>query len=247
MFAFLILSAVNDEHANPLPHLRIRPRRLPLHIRAGENSAVGEIAVKKMIATIVAISSSLFALNSYAQTEYNYFDFKFEALEIDFETYQLNADGYSIAFTKDYADRFLLQAGFKRYLFDEHDLYRMRQDTYNLGVGLHLPLTEQYDVYGKILYAAVQSDLPSGKEDDQGLEAILGLRMMPLASFGIEASLKYVGYEDPISLTGPELSITGEARWYLSDLVSLGVGANYGEYETSWYGNFRISFDDGNE
>ncbi len=201
--------------------------------------------MKKMLTTIMGVSSLIFALNSYAQTEYDYLDINFDALEVDFESFQLKADGYSIAFTKDYGDRFLLLAGFKRYLFDEHDLYRMRQDTYNIGIGLHMPLTEQYDVYGQILYGAAQSDLPSGNEHDQGLEAVLGLRTLPFTNFEIEASLRYIGYEDPISLTGPELSVTGQARWYLSDLVSFGVGASYGEFETSWFGNFRLSFDVG--
>ena len=198
--------------------------------------------MKKMLATIIGVSSLLFTLNSYAQFEYNYLDFNFDALEVDFENYQLKADGYSIAFSKDYRDKFLLLAGFKRYQFDDHDLYRMRQDIYNIGVGLHMPLTEQYDVYGQFLYSAAQSDLPSGNEHDQGLEAVLGLRTLPFTNFEVEASLSYIGYEDPISLTGPELSVTGQARWYLSDLVSFGIGANYGEYETSWFGNFRISF-----
>ncbi len=201
--------------------------------------------MKKMLTTIIGVSSLLFTLNSYAQTEYNYLDFNLGALEIDFDGHQLKADGYSIAFTKNYGDKFLLLAGFKRYLFDEHDMYRKRQDTYNIGVGLHMPLTEQYDVYGQILYSAAQSDLPSGHEHDQGLEAALGLRTLPFTNFEVEASLRYIGYEDPISLTGPELSVTGQARWYLSDLVSFGIGANYGEYETSWFGNFRISFDVG--
>ncbi len=96
--------------------------------------------MRKMLTTIMGTSSLLFALNSYAQTEYDYLDINFNALEIDFESLQLKADGYSIAFTKDYRDRFLLLAGFKRYLFDEHDLYRMRQDTYNIGIGLHMAL-----------------------------------------------------------------------------------------------------------
>ncbi len=203
--------------------------------------------MKKMLTTIIGVSSLLFTLNSYAQTEYNYLDFNLGALEIDFDGHQLKADGYSIAFTKNYGDKFLLLAGFKHYLFDEHDMYRMRQDTYNIGVGLHMPLTEQYDVYGQILYSATQSDLPSGNEHDQGLEAALGLRTLPFTNFEVEASLRYIGYEDPISLTGPELSVTGQARWYLSDLVSFGVGASYGEFETSWFGNFRLSFDVGDK
>lgn len=203
--------------------------------------------MKKMLTTIICVSSLLLTLNSYAQTEYNYLDFNFDALEVDFDNYQLKADGYSIAFTKDYGDKFLLLAGFKRYLFDEHDLYRMRQDTYNIGVGLHMPLTEQYDVYGQILYSAAQSYVPSGSEHNQGLEAVLGWRTMSFTNFEVEASLRYIGYEDPISLTGPELSVTGQARWYLSDLASLGVGASYGEFETSWFGNFRFSFDVGDK
>lgn len=203
--------------------------------------------MKKMLTTIMGVSSLLFALNLYPQTEYNYLDLNFDALEVNFENYQLKADGYSIAFTKDYGDKFLLLAGFKRYLFDEYDSYRMRQDTYNIGVGLHMPLTEQYDVYGQIFYGAARSDLPSGNEHDQGLEAVLGLRTLPFTNVEVEASLRYIGYEDPISLTGPELSVTGQARWYLSDLVSFGVGANYGEFETSWFVNFRLSFDVGDE
>lgn len=203
--------------------------------------------MNKILTNIMVVLSLLFAFSSYAQTEYNYLDFNFDALEIDFDGHQLKADGYSIAYTKDYGDKFLLLAGFKRYLFDEHDMYRMRQDTYNIGVGLHMPLTEQSDVYWKILYGAAQSNLPAGNEHDQGLEAVLGLRTLPFTNFEVEASLRYIGYEDPISLTGPELSVTGQARWYLSDLVSFGVGANYGEFETSWFGNFRLSFDVGDK
>ncbi len=201
--------------------------------------------MKKILAIIMVVSSLFCALNSYAQTEYNYLDFSFEELEVDISDQQLKADGYSIAFTRDYRDRFLLLAGFKRYLFDEHDMYRMRQDTYNIGIGRRIPLTERSDVYGQLLYSASESDLPSGIESDHGLEVVLGYRTLPFANFEVETSLRYIGYADPISLTGPELSVTGQARWYLSDLVSFGVGANYGEYETSWFGNFRISFDVG--
>lgn len=201
--------------------------------------------MKKILAKIMGVSSLVCALNSYAQTEYNYLDFSFEELEIDIGDQQLKADGYSIAFTRDYGDSFLLLAGFKRYHFDEHDMYRMRQDTYNIGIGRRIPLTERSDVYGQILYSASESDLPSGIEGDHGLEVVLGYRTLPFANFEVETSLRYIGYADPISLTGPELSVTSQARWYLSDLVSFGVGANYGEYETSWFGNFRISFDVG--
>jgi len=201
--------------------------------------------MNKIVTNIMVVLSLLFAFSSYAQTEYNYLNFNFDALEIDFDDRQLKADGYSTAFTKDYGDRFLLLAGFKRYLFDEHDMYRMRQDTYNIGIGRRIPLTERSDVYGQILYSAAESELPSGIEGDHGLEVVLGYRTLPFTNFEVETSLRYIGYADPIALTGSELSVTSQARWYLSDLVSFGVGANYGEYETSWFGNFRISFDVG--
>ena len=243
MLTVLNLAAVNDQHMQPLSHLRVRQLRVLLHIERGEEQAAGGKLMKKILTNIMGVMGLLCAISSYAQIEYNYLDFNFDALEIDFDDHQLKADGYNIAFTKDYGDKFLLLAGFKRYLFDEHDMYRMRQDTYNIGVGLRMALTEQSDIYWKILYSATKSDLPSGDEDGQDLEAVLGFRTLPFTNFEVEASLTYIGYEGPISLTGPELSVTGQARWYLSDLVSFAVGANYGEFESSWFGNFRISFD----
>ena len=173
----------------------------------------------------------------------DYFDLSIESLEIDVGSDERTAEGYGIAFTKEYGDRFLFLAGFKRYLFDEHDMFRMRQDLYNIGIGLQTPLTERSDVYGKLLYSGARSELETGTEYDEGVEALLGYRFSPFRHFEIDTSLRYISFEDPISFTGPELSVTGQARWYLSDLVSFGVGANYGEYETSWFGSVRVAFD----
>lgn len=82
--------------------------------------------MKNMLTTIMGVLSLLFALNSFVQSEYNHLDFNFDTLEVDFKNHQLKANGYRIAFKKDYGDRILLLAGFKRYLIDEYDLYRMR-------------------------------------------------------------------------------------------------------------------------
>ena len=70
--------------------------------------------MKKILAKIMGVSSLFCALSSYAQTEYDYLDFSFEEIEVNISDQQLKADGYSIAFTRDYRDRFLLLAGFKR-------------------------------------------------------------------------------------------------------------------------------------
>ena len=198
--------------------------------------------MKKQAGVLVALSLIWTGVGAQERDHYDFFDVGFQSIDIEFDDYELSADGYEMAFCKDYGEKLLLLAGFKRYLFDEHDMYRMRQDVYTLGVGLHSPLTEASDLYGQLFYSVASSELEAGSERDDGLEAVIGYRSWPTESFEVDASLKYVTLKDPISLTGPELSATGQARWYLSDLVSFGVGANYGEYETSWFGNVRITF-----
>ena len=69
MLTRLNLAALNGGHSHPLRHFRVRPSRMLLHIGAGESSTVGEIVMKKMLTTIMGVSSLLFALNSYAQAE----------------------------------------------------------------------------------------------------------------------------------------------------------------------------------
>ena len=134
-------------------------------------------------------------------------------------------------------------AGLKRYVFDEYDLFRMQHDIYTFCIGLHRPIGEGIDVFGQLLFSAIESDLETGSIDDRGVEAVVGFRTIGLQHFGFETSVRYLDFEDPISLTGPEVSVTGQANWYLSDLVTFGIGANFGEYETSWFGNFRFNFD----
>jgi hypothetical protein len=61
----------------------------------------------------------------------------------------------------------------------------------------------------------------------------------------LETSLQLIDYQDPISLTGPSVSVNGLFRWYFTEVASIGIGVNYTEYQYSWLARFRIGFDTG--
>jgi hypothetical protein len=201
--------------------------------------------MKRQLHIALGISALLGSVNARAQSGYDYFELSYDSVVIDIDRYEYEADGYGFSVSKEFADRFLLLAGFKHFEYDAVDDFEMQQDLYSLGIGYHMPLLDSLDGYGQLLYGGADSELATGGEWDAGLEAALGLRFRPLHNLEFDGSLRFTGYEDPISFTGPELSVTGLMRWYVTEASSIGLGGNYGEYQYSWLGTFRVDFGAG--
>lgn len=183
-------------------------------------------------------SSAVFAQNSF-----DYLEVGAGRTDFDVGADRIDADTYSFMLSKDYRERFLLTVEYAQLLFNGVPDFDLQQDLYSVRLGYYFNVFSHVDVYGGLAYEAADSELETGSAYDYGLGGTVGLRSRPFRDWEFDASLDYTRYENPIALTGPKLIFRGEARWYFNDSLSVGFGGTYGEYESSWFGNFRLSFD----
>lgn len=189
--------------------------------------------------------ASLFATDTATaqqQYDFDYLQAGYFSPEFDISSDTLIADGFSLNLSKEYKDRFLLTAEYAELLFEEDQGFRMEQEVFSVRLGYHFMVFEDVDLRAEIGYGAVDSNLDSGSEYHDGLDATIGIRLRPFERWEFAASLDHSRWRSPISLTGPLTTLSGEARWLLTDELSLGIGGTLGEYEHAWFGNFRYSF-----
>ena len=192
-----------------------------------------------IVASLVAFPAAV----THAQNTFDYVEAGFSQATFDIGTADIDADVYDFTVSTEYKDRFLLKAEYARMLFDGDPSFDLQQDLYSIQLGYYHNVFRHVDVYAGIGYDAADSKTSAGSEYDYGLGTTVGFRARPFADWEFDASFDYTTVENPISLTGPKLIFTGEARWYFNDSLSLGFGGSLGEYESSWFGNFRFSFD----
>ena len=189
------------------------------------------------------LSLLLAVIAAEAETSFDYFQFSYDSVVIDFDDDNLEGDTWGFDLSREFGDRWLVQAGFDRSLFDARDAYRPRQDEFSLALGKAVTVNEKTDLYGLLGYGLSESDLATGNETEHGLLATVGVRHTPIERLQLDAALGFRNFDNPVAEVGREVSVSGLLRWYVTEAASIGLGFNYGEYDYAWTTNVRFDFD----
>jgi len=117
--------------------------------------------------------------------------------------------------------------------------------SWNVGVGYAWPIADQTDIYGTLGYVSVDADLPNSWNDfidvdpeDDGYSLGLGIRTRFAERFEVEGTARYSNLSD----FGDEFDFGAFGRWYVTDMVALGVGYVAGDETSTFLGTVRLEF-----
>ncbi|MEM7284060.1 MAG: hypothetical protein AAF438_20840 [Pseudomonadota bacterium] len=203
--------------------------------------------MKKLIC-LFGFSVAGVGIEVHAQHEYDFIEARVEYIELDNldslgDPQTLTGYTYQLGASYDLNNDVVLVASIEQTDFDESLGFSNQQRIVSIGAGYHYPILADADVYGYVSYASIDTDLDSGSEDDQGVLALIGVRVFTSQRWEFTGAIEYAGIEDPLQETDSEVSIKGDTRWHFAERMSVSVGAAYGEDRLSVSVNFRFSMD----
>ena len=112
-------------------------------------------------------------------------------------------------------------------------------ETTQLSVGLnpHFPLTDRIDLVIPVSIEWAEYDAGPFDDDDTGYSLGVGIRALASPAWEFEGGLEYIDI-----FGSDDLSVVGSARWHISSLFSLSLGANIGDDESGVRFGGRFSF-----
>ncbi len=155
---------------------------------------------------------------------------------VDIDGLSDNFDGFTLRGSVAVGESFFLSADFFDASSSGVDFQK-----YSLGFGGHYPLSDTLDVTGRVAWVKAEVGGFGFSEDDDGYSVGAGLRGKMGDRFELEGSLDYVDFGGS---SGDEVVATVGARYFFTDMFS--VGAEFQNYDDAqiWGVGFRVSFGD---
>jgi hypothetical protein len=158
--------------------------------------------------------------------------------QIDFDDF--NADGDSIEFgvSAEVGESFFVFGNYGVAEIDE-GIFSADVDSWNAGIGHHMPLSESVDLVSSLSYEYVDISVPGfGSVDDNGIGLGLGLRYAASEQIEIDAGISYIDLGDG----GDATSFGAGFLYNFTESFSAGISGNWGDDVTTYNVGARFYF-----
>lgn len=184
---------------------------------------------------LTALAAPAFA----ADISYNFIEVGYQEIDIDggfVGGFDIDGDGYGIGGAFELNENWFLGASYSNADFD----FGVDYDELMLGVGYHVPISDNADFYGMFSYLTAEASADGfGSVDEDGYAATIGVRGMVGERFELNGSLAYVDFG-----SGSDSTAFGAgALYYFTDAVAAGFSIDIDDDVTAYGIGVRIYFD----
>jgi hypothetical protein len=181
-----------------------------------------------IVAALAAAPGIVLADMNYTNLEVNYLD-----LEVG-DGADINGDGFEFGGSWELNDQFHLFGSWQEQSLD----FGIDGRTMEFGGGWNHGFTDTLDFVGTLSYVDAELEDDFNTVSDDGLALGGGIRSRLGDSFEVDASLKYVDFDESGSDTG--LSLGG--RYYFNDSMALNARADFNDNADTLRLGFRWEF-----
>jgi hypothetical protein len=155
---------------------------------------------------------------------------------IDIDNVSVDGDGLGLNGSFGISDNLNIVAGYQTADFDS----LAEADEWNLGLGVHTPITEMMDVTAAVSYVNVEFDalgVPVAEDDGFGLTVGLRARLSSLVE--LDAGVSYVDLSD----SGDDTGFHGGVLFNFTEMFSLGLSGDWDDDVSVYSISGRIYFN----
>ena len=212
------------------------------HARASLGEAVHDAARNfqlwemEMIraALIGSLALALAPAAAFADMSYSNFELKYLNLSLNDSFVNVNGDGYALSGQYALGDKMFLLGEWQEQNYD----FGVDGRQYEIGAGFHHAISSTLDFVGSLSYldSKVSAGGFSASDDAFGLGA--GIRTRLGKDFELDASLKYVDFDN----SGSDTGVSANGRWYFKKTMALSFGVDSTDNVDVWHVGFRAEF-----
>jgi hypothetical protein len=193
----------------------------------------GLLVTATLLPTLAAAQQAGSTRPQSPQFSYNYVELAYD--ETDFKIGGNEIDGDSLTLS----GSFEIGQDWHAYVsYGSADLdFGIDIDSWAIGAGYALPLKQDIDLYGRVLYINSDVDFPGpGDDDDDGLGLQLRIRARVANNIEVEGGIQHVNVGDS------DTSLQIGARYHFTNALSAGIGLTFGGDADGLGINARFSF-----
>lgn len=158
---------------------------------------------------------------------YTWLEGAYSDITIDDDFGDLDGDAWEIGAAWQVHDLVYL---FGSYESGDYD-FDLETDTFELGVGMALPVSNQTDFVIGVSYVDVSVEVPGfGSADDDGYSILGGFRIGVSESFQVELGARYLDLTD----SGDDTSFSLTGRYYFAPSWAIGAGYTTSDDADLW-------------
>lgn len=188
------------------------------------------------ITTALALAAAMLPLMAQADNlSYSYVDIAYVNTDVD--DFDEEIDGFALRGSVEITEQAFVFGGYtdqSTTVFGEDLDVR----SYALGLGYAWPVSDTADIYGKVAYVETEAEFAGLSVDDDGFSLGAGLRGRVAEQFELEGAVTYIDLSD----SGDDTVLGLGARWFFTDVFSLGVELETDDDATTYGVGGRFNF-----
>jgi len=165
-----------------------------------------------------------------AKMNYSFIEGAYVDTEIDVGPADVDGDGFGIAGSWGFAEQF---HAFGSYTMQDFD-FGIDLDLLRLGAGFNIELSPMFDFVATAAYVDASID---GGGDENGYELGAGVRSQLGEKFQLDGGVAFTDYG-----SSDDTSLRIDARFFITESLALGGGAEFGDDVTTWKVGVRWEF-----
>ena len=193
-----------------------------------------------MLRKVYGLILTVFAAPAFAaDISYNFIEVAYQEIDIDggfFGGFDVDGDGFGIGGAFELNENWFLGASYSKADFD----FGVDYDELMLGVGYHVPISDNADFYGMFSYLTAEASADGfGSVDEDGYAATIGVRGMVGERFELNGSLAYVDFGNG----GDSTAFGAGALYYFTNAIAAGFSIDIDDDVTAYGIGVRVYFD----
>jgi hypothetical protein len=172
---------------------------------------------------------AVFADMSYSNVELKYLD-----LSLSDSVANVNGDGFALSGSYELNSKVFLLGEWQDQSYD----FGIDGRQYEVGAGFHHAINSTLDFVGTLSYIDAKVSAGSVSASDDAFALGGGVRARIGKDVELDASLKYVDFDNAGSDTG----LSAGARWYFKKAMALSFGVDSTDNADVWHVGFRAEF-----
>ena len=170
-----------------------------------------------------------FADMSYSNVELKYLD-----LSLSDSVANVNGDGFALSGSYELNSKVFLLGEWQDQSYD----FGIDGRQYEVGAGFHHAINSTLDFVGTLSYIDSRVDAGSVSASDDAFAIGGGVRTRIGKAFELDASLKYVDFDN----SGSDTGLSAGGRWYFKKSMALSFGVDSTDNADVWHVGFRAEF-----
>lgn len=167
------------------------------------------------------------------QFSYNYVELAYDESDFEIGGGEIDGDGLTLSGSFEIAQDWHAYVSYGSADLD----FGIDMDTWAIGAGYALPLKQDLDLYGRVLYINSEFDFPGfGDDEEDGLGLQLRIRARVANDLEVEGGIQHVDVGES------DTSLQAGARYHFTDAFSAGIGITFGGDADGIGINARFSF-----